>query len=250
MYHGLHQDRRAPGVHDSYYSVSPEAFARQLDWLHEHGYRTRRLTDPTSSPRDVVVTFDDGDASMMTVALPLLLGRGMVAEFCITSDYVGQAGRVTRRDVRELADNGMGILSHGRTHRPLRALSDGDLSEELRRSKRDLETWCGRPVTGLSVPGGRAGRREYRAARAEGYDVLLNSTPGPNRRPGRYLHRLCITQRTDLTDFAGLVQWRGVAPRRLALRTAALEVPKRVLGDVRYANLRAVAVSRRTEEPC
>ena len=65
----------------------------------------------------------------------------------------------------------------------------GDLEDELRASRRDLEEWSGQPVTGLSAPGGRAGRREYLAARAAGYELLLNSVPGPNRRPPAQIFR-------------------------------------------------------------
>jgi hypothetical protein len=98
----------------------------------------------------------------------------------------------------------------------------------------------------MSAPGGRAGGRELRAALAAGYEFVLNSFPGPNRRPrpGRYLHRLSVTRSTGLEDFGQLVQWRGQAPWRLAVRTSALEVPKRVLGDSRYAGIRAWALSR------
>jgi peptidoglycan/xylan/chitin deacetylase (PgdA/CDA1 family) len=246
MYHGVHSDESSPGVYNAVYSVSAAQLVRQLDWLADHGYRTTLLRDEARSSRDVVLTFDDGDASVMAVAVPALTERGMVAEFCIPSDFVGRPGRVTRADVRELADSGMGVMSHGRTHRHLSALSDSELHEELSSSRRDLEDWSGRPVVGLSAPGGRAGRRELRAALAAGYEFVLNSFPGPNRRPrpGRYLHRLSVTRSTDLQDFAQLAQWRGQSPRRLVARTVALEGAKRVLGDSRYARVRARALSR------
>jgi peptidoglycan/xylan/chitin deacetylase (PgdA/CDA1 family) len=246
MYHGIHADPSGPGVYNAIYSISADELARQLDWLHDRGYTTKLLTDPTRSPRDVVLTFDDGDASVIAAALPLLAERDMVAEFCIPSDFVDRPGQVTRSEVRQLAEAGMGVMSHGRTHRPLRTLTDSDLAEELRSSKRDLGVWSGRPVVGVSAPGGRAGAREFRAAREAGYEVVLNSFPGPNRRPRpeRYLHRLAVTSGTDLRDFGQLVQWRGAAPYRLVLRTAALEAPKRVLGESRYARIRERVLSR------
>jgi hypothetical protein len=63
-------------------------------------------------------------------------------------------------------------------------------------------------------------------------------------RPNGYLNRLAMTRTVSLEEFAQLVLWRGVAARRLVLRTAALEVPKRVLGDVRYDRLRDRVLSR------
>lgn len=246
MYHGIHDDEHGPGIYNPLYSLTVEAFAGHLDWLAAHGFRTRLLADPERTPRDVVITFDDGDASAAAVAMPMLLERGMVAEFCITSDFVGGPGSVTREEVRALAASGMGIQSHGRTHRSLSTLTDGELAEELASSRSALEEWSGRPVVGLSVPGGRAGAREERFARDAGYRILMNSVPGPNRRirPDGYLNRLAMTRTVSLEEFTQLVLWRGAAARRLVLRTAALEVPKRVLGDDRYDRLRNRVLSR------
>jgi peptidoglycan/xylan/chitin deacetylase (PgdA/CDA1 family) len=242
MYHGVHLPH-GPGLYNARYSVTPEQFTRQLDRLLTEGFRTRLLTTPGRTVRDIVLTFDDGDESAVEVALPLLAERGMVAEFCIPSDRVGTPGSVSRRAVRELVDAGMGVQSHGRTHRQLSTLSTEELVEELTVSKRDLEDWSGRPVVALSAPGGRAGAREFRAARDAGYSFVLNSVPGPNRgmRPDRYLHRTVITSMTSLEDFTGLALWQGAVRHRLLIRTAALEAPKRLLGDRRYDRLRTLA---------
>jgi peptidoglycan/xylan/chitin deacetylase (PgdA/CDA1 family) len=246
MYHGIHADPSSGGVFSARYSVDPDDFAAQLDWLAGQGFTTRLLTDAPKSASDVVLTFDDGDESWMTTALPLLTERGMVAEFCITSDYVGRPGMIGPEAVRELVGAGMGIQSHARTHRPLAALPPEELAEELTTSKERLEEWSGRPVVALTLPGGRGGAREFRAARAVGYRLVLNSVPGPNRRPreDRYLQRIVVTRGVDLADFGGLVQWRGMAPRQLAARTVALELPKRVLGEERYGRVRQLVRSR------
>ncbi len=246
MYHGIHRDAASPGVFSGRYSVDPDDFARQLDWLAENGFRTGLLTDERRSPSDVVLTFDDGDESWMTTALPLLAERGMVAEFCITSDFVGRPGMIPRSAVQELVEAGMGVQSHARTHRPLSVLSPEDLADELTTSRCRLEEWSGRPIVALTLPGGRGGAREFRAARAAGYRLVLNSVPGPNRRPreDRYLQRIVVTRDVALADFGRLVQWRGTAPRQLAVRTFALELPKRVLGEARYRRLRQKLRSR------
>ncbi len=246
MYHGIHSGPDDHGAYSPLYSISAEVLASQLDWLGDNGYHTRLLTDSAPRSNDVVLTFDDGDASVMSAALPLLAQRGMVAEFCIPSDFVGRPGQVTASDVRRLAEAGMGVMSHGRSHEPLTTLTDSELAEELRSSKRALEMLIGKPVVGLSAPGGRAGPRELRAARSAGFEVVLNSVPGPNRRrrPDRYLHRISVTRDLRLREFGQLVQWRGKAPWRLVTRTAALEAPKRVLGDARYVRIRARLLSR------
>jgi peptidoglycan/xylan/chitin deacetylase (PgdA/CDA1 family) len=241
MYHGLHADTQARGRFDSVYSVAPDEFARQLDWLADNGYRTVRLGDIGAVDKPVLITFDDGDASNLDVALPLLLRRGFTAEFFVTSDFIDQPGMLSPEATRALAGAGMGVQSHGRTHRYLEDLDPEALAAELSHSKQRLESVTGRPVEALALPGGRGGERERQAALQLGYRYVLNSVPGPNRvrRPGEYLQRLAITRNLPLDDFAALVSWRGIGPRWMQARHHLLGWPKRLLGNQRYERLRA-----------
>lgn len=245
MYHGLHADGAGPGHFDPVYSVHPDRFARQLDGLLAKGYRTVRLDaacdHPNAAGKSVVISFDDGDVSNALVALPLLRQRGMVAEFFITSDFIGQPGWLDADGIRALAEAGMGIGSHGRSHRFLEDLDAGEMEAELRDSKTRLEAICRRPVDAIALPGGRGARREHEAARALGYRHLLGSVPGTNRHPGsaRWLQRIAVTRDMSERRFHDLVQWRGLAPRLVLGRHLALGVPKRVLGNAGYERLRA-----------
>jgi peptidoglycan/xylan/chitin deacetylase (PgdA/CDA1 family) len=246
MYHGLHGDPRARGHYDGVYSVRPQDFARQLDWLQQQGYRTLRLDDALRDAsaigmRAVVISFDDGDVSNTEVALPLLQARGMVAEFFITSGMIGQPGRLDADGVRDLAAAGMGVGAHGRSHALLEDLDAAGLDAELRDSKQALQDILGREVDALALPGGRGGTRERDAALALGYRSLLGSVPGPNRVPcrGAWLQRLAVTRDLRPDAFAALVQWRGLSPRIALARHQALAWPKRLLGNQRYELLRA-----------
>jgi len=243
MYHGIHADAGQPGVFDPVYSVHPGDFARQLDWLVANGYRSVRLAagdEAHAGERRVVITFDDGDVSNAEVALPLLVERGMTAEFFVTSGFVDTPGRLTAAQVRTLAGAGMGVQSHGATHRYLEDLDERALDAELAGSKHELERISAAPVTALALPGGRGGERERLAALRLGYRELLNSAPGCNarRRAGAYLQRLAVTRPLPLGDFAALVQWRGLLPRRVRARYHALRLLKRTVGNGRYERLR------------
>lgn len=246
MYHGLHAQVSDRGRYDSVYSVRPEDFARQLDWLVQNEWRSMRLdqwdSDPgaDTSERQVVISFDDGDISNLETALPLLLERAMVAEFFITSDFVGQAGMLAEPDIRTLADAGMGVQSHGQTHRFLEDLDSDAMIDELTESARRLQALSGTPVTAIALPGGRGGERERLAALRLGYRQLLGSVPGCNRRwsTGRWLERIAVTRELALNRFAALVEYRGLAPRMARLRYDGLALPKRILGNARYASLR------------
>lgn len=243
MYHGLQENPAQPGF-DPVYNVAPAEFERQLDWLCEHGFRSVRLHEPVTEQQDdktVVVSFDDGDATNRSVALPLLTARGMVAEFFITSDFIGQPGMVSETDVRALAAAGMGVQSHGRSHRFLEDLDPAELDRELLESKRRLENLTGQPVTALALPGGRGGERERLAASRVGYHQMLTSIPGINRGAtnGDCSERIAITRDMGLDEFSDLLRWRGLRPRWIRLRYRLLALPKRLLGNERYQRLRA-----------
>jgi len=248
MYHGVHLGPDGPGFHDPVYSVRPHDFEQQLDWLVGHGYRSVLLRDLGARPpaNCVVITFDDGDISNTRVALPALARRGMRAEFCITTDFIGRSGSLNEEQVRALAAAGMGVQSHGCTHRYLADLDEAELAFELRLSKQRLQSITGTEVTAIALPGGRGGERERDAAVRAGYWHFLNSAPGVNSnwKLCKYLQRLPITGDLTLDKFADLVQWRGLAPRVLRARYEALAQAKQMLGNRAYERWRERVVLR------
>ncbi|HEX3895964.1 MAG TPA: polysaccharide deacetylase family protein [Rudaea sp.] len=244
MYHGLHAGPDDAGRFDPVYSVTPDDFRKQLDWLVNNTYRAVRLRDLDAldaSIKPIIITFDDGDVSNYTIALPLLKERGFAAEFFVTADFIDQHGMLTAANTRALADAGMGVQSHGCTHRYLEDLDDAALASELRDSKHRLERIGGGDVDALALPGGRGGERERRAARELGYRHVLNSAPGVNRgwRDGDYLERAAVTRGMGLDEFIALVTWRGVGPRWQRMRFRLLRLPKRMLGNKRYERWRS-----------
>jgi peptidoglycan/xylan/chitin deacetylase (PgdA/CDA1 family) len=247
MYHGLHANKQAPGRFDAVYSVTPDQFAAQMDWLCANGYRSVLLDDTSvSTGRRIIISFDDGDLSNLDVALPLLRERGMVAEFFVTSDFVGQPGMLAAHDVNALAQAGMGVQSHGRSHRFLEDLDAESMYAELRDSKQRLEAASGVQITAIAFPGGRGGGRERDTALGLGYRHILGSVPGTNRwrRPHECYERVAVTRDMPLSDFAALVDWRGWKPRYAKARFRALRLPKRLLGNDRYQRLRAKLLTR------
>ena len=226
--------------------MHPAQFARQLDWLVDRGYRSLRCSDLDASDAAsddcrVLITFDDGDRSNVEVVLPMLAERGLVAEFFVTADFVGTRGMLRAADLRTLATAGMGLQSHGVSHRFLEDLDLAELATELADSKTRLEALGGQPVTALALPGGRGGERERVAALAHGFRHLFGSVPGPNRgaRSGHWLQRFAVRRSLDLAGFAALVEWHGVAPRVAAARHRLLALSKQMLGNTRYERLRA-----------
>ncbi|WP_232667270.1 polysaccharide deacetylase family protein [Pseudonocardia sp. TRM90224] len=237
LYHGVHDDPEGPAERGHFHpvtSVRRDDFARQLDAISEAGYRTRRLdeVDGPAADKRIVLTFDDGDVSNVEVVLPMLVERGMVAEFFVVSDLIGTVGRVGPGDGAVLSAAGMGVQSHTRTHRPLTVLTPDELRDELVTSRQVLQQWAGSRVTAVSFPEGRGRQREHLAALRTGYTHVLGSLPGPNRRweQGACLERIAITRQTSTEQFRALVTWSGVGPLRARLRYHTFEGVKRVLG--------------------
>lgn len=88
---------------------------------------------------------------------------------------------MTWDDIRALADAGMDIESHTRSHRVLETLDRDELREELVGSRRDLEAQLGRRVRALSYPVGRRPPVAVRRAVSDaGYQIALTNASGVN----------------------------------------------------------------------
>src|SRR5579859_6894198 len=93
----------------------------------------------------ISVSFDDGYASDVEVALPALAARGISARFFPLAAYLGKPGYLDASGVRELARAGMRLGSHGMWHRSWRRMSASDVREELVEARRMLSAAAGVP---------------------------------------------------------------------------------------------------------
>ncbi len=137
------------------------------------------VLDRAAGRDDVVITFDDGNASDLEQALPALQERGLTATFFVVAGRLGTPGFLDTAGVRALADAGMEIGCHGMRHRRWRGLDSSALHEELVEAKRVLELVVGCPVHAAACPYGSYDRRVLRAARASGYRRVYTSDGGP-----------------------------------------------------------------------
>ncbi len=186
------------------------------------------------------VTFDDGHASAVQFALPVLQAAQMQAHFFITAGWTEQrAAYMTVADLRALQAAGMHLGAHGWSHKLLTACTDAELDVELRGAKRSLENWLGIDITTMSLPGGRFDARVLRACRAAGYTQIFTSAPSVTNteRPQATLGRLNIRAGMPTASLESLLRpATGVLARQQrmdALKTRA----KALLGDRMYARL-------------
>src|SRR5262245_18693625 len=145
-----------------------------------------QVLDAVSGRPDVRLTFDDANVSDVDIALPLLVRRGLTAEFFILAGVLGQPGRLGRSGVRELCRAGMRIGSHGWAHRDWRRLAGGEVAEELTDAPRVLGELSGGEVAAVSMPFCSYDRHVLRRLRQAGAARVYTSDGG-RARPGSWL---------------------------------------------------------------
>jgi peptidoglycan/xylan/chitin deacetylase (PgdA/CDA1 family) len=229
------------------YVLSQESFREQMDWLHQEGIRgisvSQALTE--NLPRRIVITFDDGCESDLSIALPLLKKSGFGATFYITLAFLGRPGYLQPRQVREIADAGFDVGCHSLTHAYLDDLDEAGLRREIADAKTQLEQILGRrPVEHFSCPGGRWSPQVARVAKRAGYCSVATSRIATNRRDSDPfdLSRVAVMRGTELPEFQSLC--RGRSLRRLQLRDFVRTASRRMLGNSLYDHLRQIALDK------
>jgi peptidoglycan/xylan/chitin deacetylase (PgdA/CDA1 family) len=227
MYHSIACDTDCTASAYFRTVTSPATFRRHIDYLAEAGYCGVTLSEALSGcpdhfdahRRPVVITFDDGFRDFATNAFPMLDRVNFKATVFIATAYVGgkfPTGRpcLERRDIGELAANGVDFGSHSVTHRQLDMLPSREVDAELVHSKSELEDMTGRAVSLFSLPyrfpaenrsfvrylGDAMNRTGYTA----GVTTMIRRwTPDDDH---RFLPRLPINDCDDLSLFGAKLQ--------------------------------------------
>jgi hypothetical protein len=136
------------------------------------------ILDLVSGRGDVRLTFDDGNSSDVSEALPELTRRGLRAHFFICPARFGTPGFVDEDDIRELRLAGMSLGSHGMDHVRWRRLGRSAIDREIIRAKQVLEDASQAPVDEAACPFGQYDRRTLSALRAAGFNRVYTSDGG------------------------------------------------------------------------
>lgn len=205
-------------------SVAPGEFAEHVDWLESGRVRVVPLTEILAVPESedaVAVTFDDALESFGTVAAPLLLRAGLPVTVFVVSDRVGGTNRwghpsdgvvpgfglLGWDELKSLADEGVELGAHTRTHPDLTRIDGRRIDDEIEGSARRIQEETGRRPRSFAYPFGfhsepsvQAARRSYEIAVTTRLDVLRGPVD-PMRVP-----------RLDMVYFRGsrlLHDWAG-----------------------------------------
>ena len=205
-------------------AVSPGAFARQLAYLCDGGFRTitaGALLDTltageTLPPRVAVLTFDDGYENFYSRALPLLDEYGCTATLFMTSGWVAddvaqQAGAPGRmlswHQLAEVAATGVEVGAHSRRHPQLDQIPGRLLREELYESKARLEDELGFAVPGMAYPYGYSNARVRQVTQNAGYGYAcsVNNTSATAACDPFAVPRLTVRQATTMATFGQML---------------------------------------------
>ena len=233
MYHGV-GDAPIDGSDTLRYRVRESEFAAQLELLERLG-TVRDPGDPLAGS-GVVLTFDDGDQTVVDAVLPRMTARGLKAALFMTTAWLGRMGYLDASGLRTLAKSGWLIGAHGHTHRFLNLLSPAELDHELATARGILSDVLGHAPTHLSFPGGRTSPQVEAAALAHGFTTLWSSRPGLNKAPAPAapLRRTVVRRGMSLDRFGRLCRGEPFTHLADELDMGCRALVKRAVGDERY----------------
>jgi len=243
MYHEIELPGRSlcdadPGY--ARYAVSLDSFTKQLQLLRDSGRPGVNVSQMLTNPGNAVaLTFDDGCETDLITAAPTLAKLGFQATFYLTVGFLGRRGFMTRQQARDLGDAGFEVGCHSISHPYLTDMDQGGLQLEIAGAKKQLEDIVGRAVKHYSCPGGRWDQRVVAVAKQAGYESVATSQVGMNT-PATdpfCLSRIAITRDLALADFQRLCSGEGLWDQQL--RTRALGMAKRLIGNAAYNRLRS-----------
>jgi peptidoglycan/xylan/chitin deacetylase (PgdA/CDA1 family) len=232
MYHSV-----SPHEQDPYQvTVRPERFEQQMGWLRRHGRRgvsVREMLDARAigcGQGLVGLTFDDGYADFADYALPVLKRYGFSATVYVIAGRLGGDNEwdpegprkplMTAELVRQVAEAGIEIGSHGLRHVSLPTAPEAALAGEIAGSRRALQDISGQDVPGFCYPYGHIDAAIVAGVRAAGYDYGCAIWPSEHTGRGALPRTFIGEPDTGPRLWAkGLRHWltwnyRGAAARR------------------------------------
>ncbi len=235
LYHRLRSRTEAADLDwERIFVVYADEFERQMEYLHQHGYRVIDLEDyllfvrgERKLPKNpVIITFDDGYDSVYRHAWPILKRLNFPAVVFVTVNEESEVFKpfrpydspLNREQIKAMSEGGISIQSHGLTHRALCLLSPEEVRKELIESRRQLEGITGKPVKFLAIPGAFYSPEVKRLARETGYEAAFSGHKGSNNKNSDLfsLRRVVPERDFNLNDFArslgplAACEWRVV----------------------------------------
>jgi peptidoglycan/xylan/chitin deacetylase (PgdA/CDA1 family) len=246
MYHDV--SPHVPGMDAQKLSllVTPERFAQQMQYLHDHGFTTITLDDWMSAragwtelpTHPVILTFDDGRLGVYRNAFPVLRRNGQKAILFLISGEVGRIvkGYLDWAMVREMQSTGLVTFgSHTVHHVELSLASPQRALMELSYSKMVIQRNTGRRCDYFCYPYGKYSAWVAKLVGAAGYRAATTEIPGWSRiTDNAYeLRRVRVDGRDTMAVFAAKLSG-GPLTLKLQHNVSAVTSGSRLLGVDRH----------------
>ncbi|HMO90634.1 MAG TPA: polysaccharide deacetylase family protein [Pirellulaceae bacterium] len=225
------------------WTMSELDFERQIDWLSANfelislEETQKRITVTGNDTPAISITFDDGYADNCRRAIPMLLERSIPFTYFVTLDNLVK-GTPFQHDVdlgrplwpnsietiKVMAQAGVEIGSHTRTHRDLGTIHDEEvLFDEVVVATRELEELIGKRIRYFAFPFGREinlNQRVFAMAQEHGFEGVCSTIHEWNSIGGDAFH---LKRFHGDPNFARLRNWLTFDPR-LRCSTGATEL--------------------------
>ncbi len=183
--------------------ISERLFRRQLMAMERADARSVPLCFvlagapmPAGTAPNVLITFDGGSQSVLTVASEILADAGHTGLVFIATDQIGAPGHLSDDQVRVLLGMGLAVGSMGKAAGDLTSLALPALRRELRLSRDLLSQLVGYEVRCLAPPGGHTDPRLLDEAQRAGYGAIFGRRT-MRRHPARsHWGRFSVTANT------------------------------------------------------
>ncbi|MCW5701087.1 MAG: polysaccharide deacetylase family protein [Bradyrhizobium sp.] len=169
-------------------------------WLSRERFRMvlNQVTDLRHTGRNIVLTFDDGNLSDLTVAAPILAEHNLQAEFFVLTGRLNDPKYLSPDGLRTLRDMGMRIGLHGQDHVDWRELSPEALRQETTIARKQLARIIEAPIYNVGIPFGAYDRRIITHLIQEGFSAIYTSDGGYARSDAQVRPRTSL--RADMSD--------------------------------------------------
>lgn len=176
---------------------------------------------------NVILTFDDGNASDCTAA-EMLASAGLHGKFYVLTGRLDRAGYLNRSDLRALHDMGMEVGLHGANHVDWRKIGMEELREETVRPSAVISDVIGAPVTSLAIPFGAYNKRVIRYLEELDFERIYTSDRGLALASQRFVRRNPVMSWHSIRDIEDIVNDRVSLPARV--RRSIMPYIKRQIG--------------------
>ena len=226
------------------YTISVNTFKEHLSAIKDLGKQGISINKFISgfNEQSVVITFDDGYATDLLLALPILKEYGYSATFYVSTQNIGISEKWLTWDmIRKLLEEGMDVQVHGHTHKFLDTCTSEQLLDELRIPIKLFKENIGNTIEHLSLPGGRFNQHTIETAKKIGFKTISTSIPGPNYistvNSLRILKRYTLHQGIGIEEFVKIIQNDRYYVFISNIKYLLKKYTKKILGNNLYQKL-------------